>query len=136
VSVPPGIAISFEELLQATADAPGRPFVTDYGVPFAAAARTSARALDQDVYHGVHAKAAALLDTLLRHPWLEHHQASAALTAVSALLAFNNWRLREDVKQGELAALLTLVAGPGLSIAELARQLRDLSEAAAPGIES
>ena len=128
MSVPAGSGITFEELLQVTADAPGRPVVIDYGIPVAAAARTSAHLLERDVYHGAHAKAAALLDQLLRHPWLEHHQASAAVTAAGALLAVNGWRLRPDVKQAELATLLTSVAGPGVAIAELARRLQSMTE--------
>lgn len=135
MSVPAGVPITFEELLQVTANAPDHPAITDYGVPFAAAARTSARALDRDIYHGVHAKAAALLDTLLRHPWLEHHQATAAWTALTAMLAFNGWHPRPDAKRAEVADLLARVAGPGVAIADLARELRALTERSVPSAE-
>jgi hypothetical protein len=105
--------------------APGSPRVDDYGVPYAAAARIAAHLLDQDVYHGAHMKAAALLDTLMRHPWLEHHQASASWTAARAALAVNSHNLREDVKPTDIATLLTRVAGPGVPLLALARTLRE-----------
>jgi death-on-curing protein len=122
---PPGHPIDFQTILQACADAPGSPRVSDFGVPLAAAARIAAHLLDQDVYHGAHVKAAVLLDTLMRHPWLEHHQASASWTVARTALTVNGYELREDVKPAEIAALLTRVAGAGIPLTDLARTLRE-----------
>jgi death-on-curing protein len=129
VSTPAGIPIDFPTILDVTADSG----VDDFGVPWAAAARIAARLIDQDVYHGTFVKAAALLDLLLRHPWLEARQARACWAAAGALLAVNGYRLREDVKNGELAALTSRIAGPGVPLQELARVLRDWSEEQEPG---
>jgi death-on-curing protein len=120
---PAGHPLGFQDLLQG-AQAPGSPRVDDYGVPFMAAARIGAALLGQDVYHGAHMKAAALLDTLLRHRWLEHHQARAAWAATVAQLEVNGHMLRDDIKPGDIAAVLTQVAGPGVHLVELARTLR------------
>jgi hypothetical protein len=119
----PGAPLDFQALLQ-VAEAPGSPRVDDYGVPLMAAARIGAHLLGQHVYHGAHLKAAALLDVLLRHPWLEHHQARAALTAAAAQLEINGYRLRDDLKNSEIAGVLTRVVGPGVPLLELARTLR------------
>lgn len=121
---PAGHPLAFQDLLQA-AQAPGSPRVDDYGVPFAAAARIGANLLGQDIYHGAHMKAAALLDTLMRHRWLEHHQARAGWAATVAQLETNGHLLRDEVKPGDIAAVLTQVASPGVHLVELARILRD-----------
>jgi death-on-curing protein len=120
-----GHPIDFQAILQACADAPGSPRVTDFGVPYAAAARMAAHLLGQDVYHGAHIKAAAVLDTLMRHPWLEHHQASASWTVARASMAVNGLDLREDVKPAQIAGLLTRIAGSGIPLTEVARALRE-----------
>ena len=121
---PAGHPLGFQDLLQA-AQAPGSPRVDDYGVPFMAAARIGATLLGQDVYHGARMKAAALLDTLLRHRWLEHHQARAAWAATVAQLEANGHMLRDDIKPGDIAAVLAQVAGPGVHLVELARTLQN-----------
>ena len=123
-----GAPLSFAAILDVTAD----HGVDDFGVPWAAAARVSARLIDQDVYHGVFVKAAALLDTLLRHPWLETQQARASWAAAAALLAVNGYQLRDEVKTGDLAQLTGQVAGPGVPLAQLAQVLREWSEAQEP----
>ncbi len=120
----PGTPIDFGTLL----DVCGDSSVDDYGVPIAAAARISARLMDQDVYYGAHLKAAALLDMLLRHPWLSERQARIAWAATEALLAVNGWRMRSDVPVKEYAGLLTRIVGPAVPIAEIAGTLKGWSE--------
>jgi death-on-curing protein len=128
VTQDPGHPIDFQTILEISSAAPGAPRVDDFGVPIAAAARISAVLLDQDVYFGTTMKAAALLDMLLRHPWLEHHQARAAWTAAEALLAVNGLAIRRDVKASEIAGILRQVAGPGVALAKLARTLQGWTE--------
>ncbi|MEU5615260.1 fic family toxin-antitoxin system, toxin component [Streptomyces sparsogenes] len=120
----PGHPIDFPTLLQATADIPGSPAIDDYGVPLAAVHRHGAHMLNQDVYWGAHLKAAAVLDTLLRHPWLEHSQADAAWAATRAVLTINGLTLARDVKGSEVLALMRDIAGPGIPLRDIARALR------------
>lgn len=130
----PGLAIDFPTLLQATADIPGSPAIDDYGVPLAAIHRHGANMLNQDVYWGAHLKAAAVLDTLLRHPWLEHSQADAAWAATRAVLTINGLSVAQDVKGAEVLALMRDIAGPGVPLRHIARALRAwTSEGAAEG---
>jgi hypothetical protein len=66
----------------------GDPAPDDYGVPIAACARHQARLLDQPVYDGPYARAAALVHTLGRCRWLERSNlAVAAATGVMYLEA-------------------------------------------------
>lgn len=122
----PGIPIGFGAIL----DVCGSASVDDLGVPIAAAARVAARLMDQDVYHGPHLKAAVLLDTLLRHPWLSERQARTAWAAAAALLAVNGYRMRPEVPVKEYASLLTRIVGPAVPITEIAAHLRAWSESA------
>lgn len=59
-------------LLHAAELLPGDPQVDDLGPLYAAVARGNARALERDVYGSVYLKTAALLQTLVRLPCLEH----------------------------------------------------------------
>ncbi|WP_419993893.1 fic family toxin-antitoxin system, toxin component [Streptomyces boninensis] len=120
----PGFPIDFPSLLQAAAQVPGSPAIEDYGVPYAAAHRHAAHMLNQDVYWGAHLKAAAVLDTLLRHPWLEHSQADAAWAATRAVLSINELTLSVDVKASDIADLMRRVIGPGIPLVEVARTLK------------
>ncbi|ADI11244.1 hypothetical protein SBI_08126 [Streptomyces bingchenggensis BCW-1] len=130
----PGFPIDFPTLLQATADIPGSPAIDDYGVPLAAIHRHGANMLNQDVYWGAHLKAAAVLDTLLRHPWLEHSQADAAWAATRAVLTINGLSVAQDVKGSEVLALMRDIAGPGVPLRHIARALRAwTSEGASDG---
>jgi hypothetical protein len=124
----PGIGLDFETILTVTADTTGSPLINDFGVVWAGAARQSAHVFQQDVYYGPAAKGAALLDQLLRHPWLEHHQARAAWAAAEAVLGVNGLRIRANVPTKEIAGLLVRIAGPGVDLAELAVTLRTWSE--------
>ncbi|WP_190195450.1 fic family toxin-antitoxin system, toxin component, partial [Streptomyces minutiscleroticus] len=64
------------------------PAPDDYGVPLAAVARHRAELLEQPVYDGPYAKAAALVHTLGRCRWLERSNlAVAAATGVMYLEA-------------------------------------------------
>jgi hypothetical protein len=123
-----GHALDFQTLLEVSANAPGAPHVQDFGVPFAASARIGLNLLDQDVYHGATMKTAALLDMLLRHPWLEHHQARAAWVSAEAQLAVNGLAIRRDVKSSEIGGLLHQIAGPGVALADVARTLQGWTE--------
>lgn len=121
----PGHPIDFPTLLRAAAEVPGSPRIDDYGVPFAATQRHGARMLDQDVYWGAHLKAAVVLDTLLRHPWLERGQASASWAAMAAVLDVNGYRVSSETKDAEITTLARAIAGPGVPLLEIARTLRN-----------
>lgn len=120
----PGHAIDFQTILEISAAAPGSPRVDDFGLPIATATRMAAVLLDQDVYYGATMKAAAALDLLLRHPWLEHHQARAAWTVTEVVLAVNGLEIRSDVATSHIASLLQAVVRFGFPITDLSATLR------------
>lgn len=128
MSNPTAVAIDFEAILDVVAEAPGRPGVDDYGVPYAAAARAALSMLDADVYGSAFLKAAALLDTLLRHPWLERNQARVSWVATTALLDANGYQIRGDVEPEGIAAILAQVIGLGIPLTELSQMIQALCE--------
>ena len=64
----------------------GDPAPDDFGVPMAAVARHQAALLDQDVYPGPVARAAALAHTLGRLRWLEKANMTVAVAVTVAYL--------------------------------------------------
>lgn len=86
-------------LLHAAELLPGDPQVDDYGTLYAAVARVNARALERDIYGSVYFKAAALLQTLVRLPCLEHSNEAYAWHCAEAYLALNGCRLRSTCRR-------------------------------------
>ncbi|MFI8235399.1 fic family toxin-antitoxin system, toxin component [Streptomyces sp. NPDC085900] len=114
-------------LLHAAELLPGDPQVDDYGPLYAAVARVNARALERDVYGSLHLKAAALLQTLVRLPCLEHSNEAFAWHCAEAYLALNGCRLEYPPKE---AVALVRDAASGVSgVGLVGRQLRAWSVA-------
>jgi hypothetical protein len=100
----------------------GDPAPEDYGVPVAAVAAHRAELLDQPVYDGPYARAAALVHILGRCRWLERSNlAVAAATGVMYLEASGTpvKPAREDA-----IALRDLLRDPACTAARIAALLR------------
>ncbi|GGV37068.1 fic family toxin-antitoxin system, toxin component [Streptomyces spectabilis] len=110
-------------LLHAAELLDGDPQVDDYGPLYAATARVNARALEHDIYGSLFLKAAALLQTLVKLPCLEHSNEAFAWHATEAYLMLNERRL--DYPPKAAAALVRDAATGTLGVARIARQLRD-----------
>jgi death-on-curing protein len=117
---PPRLDVSF--LLHAAELLPGDPQVDDYGVLYAAVSRVHARAMDRDIYGSPHLKAAALLQTLVRLPCLEHSNHAYAWHCAEAFLSLAGHTLHYPPK--EAVALVRDTANGTLGVARVARQLR------------
>lgn len=114
-------------LLHAAELLPGDPQVDDLGPLYAAVARVNARALERDVYGSLYLKAAALLQTLVRPPCLEHSNEAFAWHCAEAYLALNGCRLEYPPK--EAVALVRDAASGALGVGLIGRQLRAWSVA-------
>lgn len=100
----------------------GDPAPDDYGVPVAACARHRAELLEQPVYNGPYARAAALVHTLGRCRWLERSNlAVAAATGVMYLEASGI-----TVKPGheDATGLRDLLLDPTCTATQIAALLR------------
>jgi prophage maintenance system killer protein len=100
----------------------GDPAPDDYGVPVAAIARHRAEVLEEPVYRGPYAKAAALVHTLGRCHWLEHSNLLvAAATGVMYLHAAG-----VDVKpsRDDVIALRNLLTDTQCTVAAIAGALK------------
>lgn len=118
---PPRIDVPF--LLHAAERLPGDPQVDDLGPLYAAVERIYARAMDRDIYSSPHLKAAALLQTLVKLPCLEHSNEAFAWHSAEAFLALSGHRLSYPPKAA--VALVHDASAGSLGIARIARQLRD-----------
>ncbi|MEU5045985.1 fic family toxin-antitoxin system, toxin component [Streptomyces griseorubiginosus] len=114
-------------LLHAAELLPGDPQVDDYGPLYAAVARVNARAMERNVYGSLFLKAAALLQTLLRLPCLEHSNEAFAWHCTEAYLALNGCRLEYPPK--EAVALVRDTASGAMGVGLIGRQLRAWSVA-------
>ncbi|MEW2051894.1 fic family toxin-antitoxin system, toxin component [Streptomyces sp. NPDC005476] len=109
-------------LLHAAQLLPGDPQVDDYGPLYAAVGRVNARAMDRDIYGSAHLRAAALLQTLVKLPCLEHSNEAFAWHAAEAYLALNGCQL--DYPPKEAVSLVREAASGVSGIALIGRQLR------------
>ncbi|MFD5407836.1 fic family toxin-antitoxin system, toxin component [Streptomyces griseorubiginosus] len=109
-------------LLHAAELLPGDPQVDDYGPLYAAVARVNARPMERNVYGSLFLKAAALLQTLLRLPCLEHSNEAFAWHCTEAYLALNGCRLEYPPK--EAVALVRDTASGAMGVGLIGRQLR------------
>jgi death on curing protein len=88
------IFLDLEELLYVARRALGsEPEVRDHGLLDSALARPRAAAFGQDVYPGIHEKAAALLHSLARNHALVDGNKRLALAATIAFYGVNGMRL-------------------------------------------
>lgn len=109
-------------LLHAAQLLPGDPQVDDFGPLYAAVARVNARALERDIYGSVYLRAAALLQTLVRLPCLEHSNEAFAWHSAEAYLALNGRRL--DYLPKEAVSLVRDAASGAMGVGLIGRQLR------------
>ncbi|MFG2434605.1 fic family toxin-antitoxin system, toxin component [Streptomyces sp. NPDC048508] len=109
-------------LLHAAQLLPGDPQVDDYGPLYAAVARVNARAMDRDIYGSVYLRAAALLQTLVRLPCLEHTNEAFAWHSAEAYLGLNGYRL--DYPPKEAVSLAREAAAGVMGVGLIGRQLR------------
>jgi prophage maintenance system killer protein len=109
-------------LLHAAELLPRDPQVDDYGPLYAAVARVNARALEREIYGSLYLKAAALLQTLVRLPCLEHSNEAFAWHSAEAYLALSGCRLEYPPK--EAVALVRDASSGALGVGLIGRQLR------------
>ncbi|WGD45128.1 fic family toxin-antitoxin system, toxin component [Streptomyces cathayae] len=109
-------------LLHAAELLPSDPQVDDYGPLYAAVARVNARAMERDVYGSVYLKAAALLQTLVKLPCLEHSTEAFAWHSTEAYLILNGYQL--DYPPKEAVALVRDAASGAAGVGLIGRQLR------------
>ncbi|WP_329360074.1 fic family toxin-antitoxin system, toxin component [Streptomyces sp. NBC_01483] len=103
------------------------PAPDDYGVPVAAVARHRAELLEQPVYEGPYARAAALVHILGRCRWLERsNMAVAAATGVMYLEASG---VQVKPTREDAIALRDLLRDPGCTAVRIAGLLRTWSHA-------
>lgn len=115
------VDVSF--LLHAAERLPGDPQVDDLGPLYAAIARVYAHAMGRDVYSSAHLKSAAMLQTLVKLPCLEHSNEAFAWACAEAFLALHGHQLEYPPKA---AVVLVREAATGsLGVTRIARQLRD-----------
>ncbi|MFD6419855.1 fic family toxin-antitoxin system, toxin component [Streptomyces sp. NPDC060194] len=110
-------------LLHAAESVKGDPQVDDLGPLYAAVGRVNARAMDTDIYGSMHLKTAALLETLIRLPCLEHSNPTFAWYAALAYLRLHGFELRPRPKAA--ATLIRDVASGAVRVGAVARQLRE-----------
>jgi hypothetical protein len=103
------------------------PAPDDYGVPVAAVACHRAELLEQPVYEGPYARAAALAHILGRCCWLERsNMAVAAATGVMYLEASG---IQVKPTREDAIALRDLLRDPGCTAVKIAALLRTWSHA-------
>ena len=98
------------------------PAPDDLGVPLAAVARHRAELLEQPVYGGPYARAAALVHTLGRCRWLEHSNLTVACAV--AVMYLNASGIPADPTREQLTELAHTLYDPHCTAARLAEHLR------------
>jgi death-on-curing protein len=109
-------------LIQETGGAHG---IRDLALLQSAVARPQATFQGQDLYAGLHAKAAALMHSLIQnHPMIDGNK-RLGVSAAGLFLQQNGWRL--SATNGELEEFTLRVAQGGVSADEIAQWLADHS---------
>ncbi|WAZ26875.1 fic family toxin-antitoxin system, toxin component [Streptomyces cinnabarinus] len=108
-------------LLHAAGLLDGDPQFDDYGPLFAAVGRVNAHAMGRDIYGSAYLRAAALLQTLVKLPPLEHSNEAFAWHSCEAYLALNGHRLTYQPK--DAVALVRDTAAGTVGVAQTARLL-------------
>ncbi|MFB8442693.1 fic family toxin-antitoxin system, toxin component [Streptomyces niveus] len=94
----------------------------DLGVPLAAVARHRGELLEQPVYGGPYARAAALVHTLGRCRWLERSNLTVACAV--AVMYLNASGIPVEPGRDELSALARELYNPRCTAGRIAEQLR------------
>ena len=126
------IFLDLESLLHvATRTLGADPVVRDYGLLESALARPRSSAFGEDVYTGVHDRAAALLHSLARNQALVDGNKRLALAATIAFLGMNGIRLM--LSNDEAYDLVIAVATGALDdVPDIAAVLESRSSPSAP----
>ncbi|MEU1439357.1 fic family toxin-antitoxin system, toxin component [Streptomyces sp. NPDC005786] len=98
------------------------PAPDDLGVPLAAVARHRAELLEQPVYGGPHARAAALVHTLGRCRWLE--RSNLVVACAVAAMYLNASGIPADPTREQVTALAHELHDPRCTAARIAALLR------------
>ncbi|MBA2950825.1 fic family toxin-antitoxin system, toxin component [Streptomyces himalayensis] len=100
----------------------GDPAPDDYGVPVAAVARHKAELLQQPLYDGPYARAAALVHTLGRCRWLE--RSNLAVAAATGVMYLEASGIPVKPSHDDAIALRDLLLDPACTAAKIATVLR------------
>ncbi|MFD9127087.1 fic family toxin-antitoxin system, toxin component [Kitasatospora sp. NPDC059571] len=100
----------------------GDPAPVDYGVAIAAVERHRAVVAGRDVYDGPYARAAALVHTLGRLPWLERSNLRVAVAVAHGYLLASGVPVKLD--QERVTAVATELKRPDTTAADVAAALR------------
>ncbi|MGW7545652.1 fic family toxin-antitoxin system, toxin component [Streptomyces sp. NPDC054770] len=98
------------------------PAPDDYGVPVAAVAAHRAELLEQPVYDGPYARAAALVHILGRCRWLEH--SNTAVAAATGVMYLEASGISVKPTHKDAVALRDLLRDPTCTAATIAALLR------------
>lgn len=109
-------------LMLAEQQTPGDPQVTDWGALVAAVARHEAEIFDVPVYDSPHARAASLLQLLIRVPALERSNALFASAVAYAYLVASG--LKVVTSPAQVRDLARLVNDGGATVDDIAAELR------------
>lgn len=112
-------------LMLAEKRTPGDPQVTDWGALVAAVARHQAEIFDIPVYDSPQARAAALLQLLIRVPAFERSNALFASAVAYAYLVSSGLKVVTSPEQ--VRDLARLVNSGEASVEDIARELRQWS---------
>ncbi|MET8638121.1 fic family toxin-antitoxin system, toxin component [Streptomyces sp. NPDC004680] len=100
----------------------GDPSPDDYGVPIAAVACHRAELLEQPVYDGPYARAAALVHVLGRCRWLE--RSNLAVSAATGVMYLEACGISVKPTREDAVALRDLMRDAGCTAARIAALLR------------
>jgi hypothetical protein len=103
------------------------PAPDDYGVPVAAVACHRAELLEQPVYDGPYARAAALVHVLGRCRWLE--RSNLAVAAATGVMYLEASGISVKPAREDALALRDLLRDPACTTAGIARLLRTWPQA-------
>ncbi|MFI9801160.1 fic family toxin-antitoxin system, toxin component [Streptomyces sp. NPDC052302] len=112
-------------LMVAEKRTPGDPTVTDWGALVAAVARHQAEIFDVPVYDSPQARAASLLQLLMRVPALERSNAMFASAVAYAYLVASGLKVVTSPEQ--VRDLARLVHGAEASVQDITRELESWS---------
>ncbi|WP_086871767.1 fic family toxin-antitoxin system, toxin component [Streptomyces viridochromogenes] len=112
-------------LMVAEKRTPGDPTVTDWGALVAAVARHQAEIFDVPVYGSPQARAASLLQLLMRVPALERSNAMFASAVAYAYLVASGLKVVTSPEQ--VRDLARLVHGGEASVQDITRELESWS---------
>ncbi|MFD3922880.1 fic family toxin-antitoxin system, toxin component [Streptomyces sp. NPDC058595] len=101
---------------------PGDPDIVDYGALEAARARHCAVVMDTTVYDGPYVRAAALMQSLIRLPALEHSNELYATAVAAAFLRASGRAVKISTDQA--ADLVDQIKGTEVPVRDIATALR------------